>query len=218
MSYKSKSGQDIPLCYKLNDTQLIHGKCLLCEYGCLKCNCSPLINLTITCRNLCKIPCELIQKCELTLQGLLTGPTCDIGPEIGCKSVGVEITCGQKALENSIGVWHFGNTMFPEFLPSMLFPCCCFGVFFPLPIGEDNTVSGENWSTGTPTVTKLKLCKCLFGQCCSASLCCKPHAACSASICGLCMEPAFNGALPFWFCSEFQLPYIKITTNGSVHP
>lgn len=221
MPYKSKSGKDIPLCIKLNENHYIHGAqcpCLTCECGCCKVNCGPICDLFAACRPHCKVPCQLILDCEGKLQAFCNGPTLDIGPEIGCKSVGAEVTCGQSSLENLVGVWHCGNKMFPEPIPSILHPCCCFSFAVPIPVGEDNSVSGDNFSVGPPTVVKMKLCRAFCGSCCSTGLLCNPHKSLTACACGACMEPAFGGNLPFWFCNEFQAPYFRLKKDGAIHP
>ena len=169
------------------------------------------ISICAPCKAGCKPVCDAVLNCEKMCQAKLPA-MCDIGPELGCKSVGAELTCGMAALEGLCGVWHVGNDMFPEMLPSVLFPCCCFTVPIPAP-GQDNT-SGGDWAPGGPTTSKVKICKSVCGDTCVMMPCCNLHKNLSMGACGLCMDPMFGGTDPFWFKKAFKMPYIKMKAKG----
>lgn len=225
MPYKAKNGSDVPLFKQLNAHQVIHGDCLQCkccgpccgmccgqcpcDYGCLECDMSCLIGLCAPCRGACKPACDAVLNCEKACQAKIPAMF-DCGPECGCKTVGGELTCGVAALEGLVGVWHVGNSMYPEMLPSILFPCCCFSPNIPLPVGEDNQKSGDNWSIGSGGAEKIKPCKAVCGEACVMLPCCNLHATLATSPhCGLCMDPIFNGNEPKWFTKAFKMPYVK---------
>jgi hypothetical protein len=140
--------------------------------------------------------CGICVSIEGACQGLL-----DLGPELDCKTVGAEVTLGVKALEDLCGIIHASTTMYPTFLPSNLFLLCC--VRIPCIGGQDEKKTDDLFEEGESSpVTKVKLCR----GACSANPACAPHTALSQGICGLCMDPLFNGSVPCWYCKETVFP------------
>eukprot|EP01041_Mallomonas_annulata_P012444 gene12444-26183_t len=252
MPYKSKSGKAAPnFCPQyfpkgeVAPGKFVHGDffkcccfvcCPKCSIPCPMCWCTPfgidcsiIANLCGVCRPHCAPICSLILQCEGICQAEC-GKLCALGPEIPCRAAGCEATCGVSALEDTIGVWHLATDAYPAAVPAILFPCFCVP-FPPIPgLGQDETMSGEEFSPGGPTQTKtVKICDFACGPMFKLSPICNPHTALKQTLCGACMEPAFGGEIPCWYCNEckypafnFQMQKIEFGPGGgssqSVHP
>mmetsp|Transcript_15730 Transcript_15730/g.26245 ORF Transcript_15730/g.26245 Transcript_15730/m.26245 type:complete len:223 (+) Transcript_15730:51-719(+) len=221
MPYKAKNGDDVPDCCPAiprGPGRFVHGDCSKC--CCLQCctctpcsiDCNICAKLCGPCQAGCKPVCGALLKCEEMCQAKCK-PLCELGPECPCKAAGCELTLGIGALEKLCGVWHVSTDSYLGFVPSILFPCCC----FPCPpgCGQDETVSGDNFAPGGPTEKKVKIVSCLCGPMLNHP-CCAPHTACSMGSFGCCMDPLFNGKTPFWFCNENRC--ISVSFSGKVSP
>jgi hypothetical protein len=183
--------------------------CPMCAFQCCSVDCNLFAKLCDVCRIPCKPICGILLDCEGKCQAQCA-TLCSVSPEIPCKASGCELTLGVPALENLVGVWHLATDMYPMFLPSILFPCCC----FPCPpgLGQDETFSSGSFAPGGPTETKkVKILEFACGNCTKCVLC-APHSALKMGICGFCMDPIFNGDLPFWFCKETRCVSVSVGT------
>lgn len=229
MPYKAKNGSDVPDCcpslfnkeLQEKSAKYIHGDLMgCCCFKCCSCSCTPCsidcnicAKLCAPCIPICKPVCGLLLKCEEFCQGKCK-PLCELGPECACKAAGCELTLGVAAIEKICGVWHVATDSYPAFLPSILFPCFC----FPCPpgCGQDETKSGDNFAPGGPTTKSVKCVSCLCGQLLQHP-CLAPHTSCSMGYGGFCMDPIFNGKLPFWFCNENRCISVSFK-KGSISP
>lgn len=175
--------------------------CTICCTPCIV-PCQPCCGLLLDCENKIKAACEGLFKC---------------GPEVDCKTVGCELTLGQAALEGLCGVWHVSTEAFPGPLPSILYPCCCGPICCPG--GVDETLSGDTFSKGGPTTSKMFVFEFCCGKCgatCAAMCAChtRINDPCfGLSPIGLCSSPAFGGKEgPFWYtcCNQCIYPSIKV--------
>ena len=225
MPYKAKNGDDVPDCcpnVPKGPGRFIHGDCMkCCCLQCCSCNikccsldCKFCEKLCAPCQKICKPVCDGLLKCEEFCQAKCK-PLCELGPECECKAAGCELTCGVAAIEKLCGVWHVATDSYLGMVPSILFPCCCFPPCIP-GLGQDETISGDNFAPGGPTTKKVHIVSCL----CSPMLqhpCLAPHTACSMGWFGLCMDPIFNGKTPLWFCNETRCISFEFK-KGSITP
>ena len=228
----SKTGKSAPDCAlpcyafpkgEISAGRFVHGDCVkccgcccpccpTCEIQCCSFDCNMVANCFVACQGPCAAIFALLLTCETICQANCA-KICAVSPEIPCKASGCELTLGQAALEDKIGVWHLATDTYPMFLPSILFPCGC----FPLcpGFGQDETLSGDTFSPGGPTQTKtVKIFELACGMCIKLGPC-APHTSCKLGICGFCMNPIFGGELPLWFCTECKYPSIKFSKAGA---
>jgi hypothetical protein len=162
-----------------------------CNPECIKCT----DDICLKCRGPCKPVCGICKGLDLV---------CDFGPGCECKTVGCELTCGVPAVEALFGVWHIATDLFPSKLPAILYPC----LFGPMccPGGKDEERNGDFFSIGGPTLSGNMS---LLRFCCG---CCSPYYAIKKSICGLALDPPFDGDIPAWYNAG---PATATATDGS---
>jgi len=156
------------------------GSCLACKYNpeCIKCT----DGICLKCLGPCKPVCGICKGLD---------SVCEAGPGCECKTVGCELTCGVPAVEAQLGVWHIATDIFPSKLPAILYPClfgpvCC-------PGGNNEERNGDFFSIGGPTLSgNMKLMR----FCCG---CLSPYTVIKKSICGLALDPPFDGDIPAWY-------------------
>lgn len=234
MPYKANNGSEVPDCVhccfpKMVDTKMIfeksgryiHGDtakmCCCCPViECCKVDCSPLAAMCKPAQAACKPVCALLDSWEKFCQGKCSA-LWGQGPEIPCKAAGCELTCGLAALENVVGVWHLATDSFPSPIPSIVFPCICFG---PCPpgLGQDESMSGDKFEkAGGPKETKkVKILDFLCGHCQYGPLC-MPHTMVKQSWCGLCMDPLWGGGeAPCWYCNETKCLSVSLPNGAKI--